>query len=134
MIKSNTRFHKIWENMKARCNNPNATDYYRYGGRGIKICNKWQKFKGFFEDMYSFYKDELTLDRIDNNKGYSKDNCRWTTFKQQANNRSNNRLITYKDRTKTLQQWADELAIKQSTLGMRFYVYRWDIERCLNYA
>lgn len=120
--------------MKARCNNPNATDYYRYGGRGIKICNKWQKFKGFFEDMYSFYKDELTLDRIDNNKGYSKDNCRWTTFKQQANNRSNNRLITYKDRTKTLQQWADELAIKQSTLGMRFYVYRWDIERCLNYA
>lgn len=79
--------YKAWENMHQRCSDTKARGYKNYGGRGIKVCEQWKRFSKFFSDMGTKPSPELTLDRIDNDKGYCKDNCRWATRKQQANNR-----------------------------------------------
>lgn len=83
-----TRLHRIWKDMKTRCTNPNAINYNDYGGRGISICSEWTDFQPFYEWAISNgYADHLTLDRIDNDAGYSPANCRWATYLQQASNR-----------------------------------------------
>ncbi len=75
-----------WQNMKARCQNPNHPDYKDYGGRGIEVCERWQDFTNFLEDMGE-KPEGLTLDRIDNNRNYESGNCRWATRKEQTQNR-----------------------------------------------
>lgn len=84
----NTRLYRIWNTMKNRCQNPNTHNYFRYGGRGITVCDEWQDFIPFYEwSMMNGYTETLTIDRIDNFKGYSPDNCRWVTMKEQHQNR-----------------------------------------------
>lgn len=90
-----TRFYKIWQDMKTRCTNPKHRSYKNYGGRGIKICDKWNNFTGFLEDMYITYIEhynthngDTSIDRINNNGDYEKENCRWTTNLEQQWNRS----------------------------------------------
>lgn len=79
--------YKIWKTMRQRCNNPNNKKYHRYGGRGIRVCERWDEFTNFLEDMGSSWKDELTLDRRNNNGNYEPSNCRWALPIVQANNK-----------------------------------------------
>lgn len=84
-----TRIYRIWLNMKNRCNNAAGQDYDNYGGRGITVCEEWERDYVTFRDwaLANGYDDKLSLDRIDNDKGYGPNNCRWATAKQQASNR-----------------------------------------------
>lgn len=128
-----SRLYQIWSGMKGRCNNPKNREYTDYGGRGIKICNEWN------ENSYNFYtwaiangyRDDLTLDRIDVNGNYEPSNCRWATWKEQANNRRNNNLIEYNGEKHNLQEWIEILPINisHSVLWGRIYKYNWDIEK-----
>lgn len=121
-----------WAAMKRRCNNAHCLEYPFYGGRGITVCDEWGSFRNFEKDMLPSYKEGLSLERIDNNKGYSKENCRWATSKDQAINRRNTKLFEFNNMKKTLTDWATELGVKRSTLAQRFYVYHWSIEKCLS--
>lgn len=110
--------YKSWETMIQRCNNKNNPKYRIYGGRGIIICKKWMQFINFLEDMGESPKG-YQIDRIDNDKGYFKGNCRWSTRKQQARNRSTNRLITCYGKTQCLVAWAEETGINRQTISSR---------------
>lgn len=129
--KNKTKFYRTWWSMKQRCNDSNYRGFYLYGGRGIKVSSEWSSFKNFYNDMFSTYKNELTLDRIDNDKGYSKENCRWATPKEQANNRRSNKLITSFGITLTLAQWAERTGIKYKTIWQRINAYHWSYEKAL---
>jgi hypothetical protein len=90
-----TRFWSIWKGMKARATDPLSPDYHRYGGAGRGICSDWLDFKNFHRDMFEGYRNDLTIDRVDNTRGYSKDNCRWISIFEQQANKNNNRLVEY---------------------------------------
>ena len=120
---SNTRLHKIWHSMYCRCYYKSTNQYKNYGGRGIKVCEEWKHIQGFI-NFYNWainngYKETLTLDRIDNNKGYCPSNCRWITPKEQSNNRRNNVYYTFNGETKTSKQWCELYNISQTTLSDR---------------
>ncbi|MCO4274260.1 hypothetical protein NG701_07435 [Pseudarthrobacter sp. HLT3-5] len=126
-----SRIYRIWSNMKTRCTNPKATQYENYGGRGIRFTPAWNSFEGFYVDMSDGYSDELSLDRIDNDEGYSKDNCRWTTREEQCSNRSSNKIVEINGEKKTLARWIRTVGAKPSTVRQRYYVYGWSIEKAL---
>ncbi len=129
----NSRPYSIWTGMMSRCNNPNATGYENYGGRGIKVCKEWSDFSIFFRDMGTPGKSK-TLDRRDNNAGYSKDNCRWATQKEQGNNTRLNVFVTAFGESKPLNQWAEEKGIKYVTLYARLFIRKWSPEKSLTYG
>ena len=118
---SKTTLYKKWCGMKRRCNTPSDSAYARYGGKGIKVCQEWNdSYMAFYEwAMETGYKPGLTIDRIDNAKGYSPDNCRWATIAQQNRNYSRNHLITYNGRTQCVADWAIELGINGTTILFR---------------
>ena len=130
--KSNTRLYRIYKSMKSRCYNSHNKSYERYGGRGIKICNEWiNDFQAFYNwSINNGYKEDLTMDRIDNNKGYSPTNCRWVDRKTQCGNTRRNLQLTYKGITHLISHWAELLNLDQSLLSHRYYS-GWDIEKLL---
>lgn len=129
--KAHTKIYEIWSALKSRCNNPNNKRYNKYGGRGIKVCDEWNKsFEAFYNwSINNGYSDTLSIDRIDVNGNYEPSNCRWTTNKEQCRNRTNNFNITYKEQTKTLSEWAEVLGISYKILYQRIKAYGWPIEK-----
>lgn len=119
---SRTRPYEIWQGMKKRCYNPNDARYDRYGGRGITVCDEWREdFSAFYSwALANGYADNLTIDRIDNNKGYSPDNCRWADAETQCRNRSSNIKITIGNATKTLTEWCEIFEIDYTTVRARY--------------
>lgn len=115
---SGTGSHRSWLQMIARCNQPSSTGYKNYGGRGIKVCYRWRDFTAFYKDMGD-RPDGGSLDRIDVNGNYCPENCRWATFKEQQNNRTNNRLVEVEGQIKTLQQWSDSTGLNCKTIETR---------------
>lgn len=115
----NQRAYRIWASMKNRCTCTTNTGYHKYGGRGITVCEEWLEFQNFYRDMGD-PPEGYTLDRIDGNKGYSPDNCRWADSYVQANNTSRNINISYNDKTQTLAQWCRELGIPYNRVKHRY--------------
>lgn len=114
---SNTRIYRIWRAIHDRCRNPNDANYYKYGARGIDVCNEWDDFITFYEwSMVNGYSDNLSIDRINNDDWYYPENCRWVDETIQANNRRTNRYITYCGNRHTLAEWSRILDIKYVTL------------------
>ena len=132
-----TRFYRIWKNMKSRCLNPNTPSYTNYGSRGISICNAWIAFEEFYDDMYVSYLESValndesgtTIERINNDECYCKENCVWATRKQQCRNKRNTRVITYNNKTQSLAEWADELNLPYHTLKDRIYKLKWEVKK-----
>ena len=109
-----------WIAMKARCYNPKCRDFLDYGGRGIRVCERWiSSFENFLADMGLRPFPSATIDRIDGNKDYDPTNCQWATGDQQASNKRNNKLLTHNGETKTLAAWARELRISHSAIIRR---------------
>ena len=125
--KCHTRIYSIWENMLQRCQNENNPKWDIYGGRGISISERWKTFKNFHDDMGD-PPDDTTLDRIDPDGNYCKDNCRWATTQVQTRNKRNNRIIEFDGRKQVLQDWAKELKIDSNTLWGRLD-QGWTVER-----
>lgn len=124
---SGTRIHKTWKSMKDRCTNPNNKYWNRYGGRGITVCDRWQKFENFYEDMGD-KPEGKELDRIDNNKGYSPDNCRWVTRKENMNNQERSAKIEIGYIPLNITGLAELGAVSQRTMRRRWHQYgnAWD--------
>lgn len=129
-----TPLYRVWASMKQRCSNEKDTVYKWYGERGIKVCTEWnESFEKFNEwALDNGYEQGLTIDRIDVNKDYEPDNCRWITQQEQLLNTRRSVLIEYKGKTMTLKEWADCLGIKYMTLYSRIRTWGWDIERAFS--
>lgn len=114
---SNSKEYRAWHHMKFRCNNKNYNARHLYGGRGIKVCKRWlESFNNFYKDMGSKPSPDHSLDRIDNNKGYSPKNCRWATKKEQGFNRRSTRKITINGETKCLLDWCKHYDVIDSVV------------------
>lgn len=117
---SRSKIYAVWHSMKNRCLNSKDRYFQIYGGRGIKVCEEWLLFETFAEWASTHgYKDGLTLDRVDNNGEYKPDNCRWATWVEQANNKSNNVILTYEGETMTLKRWAERYDVNYYNLKYR---------------
>ena len=126
------RLYSIYYGMRTRCYNVSDPGYPRYGARGITVCNEWMNDFLAFQKwaMENGYDENLTIDRIDNSKGYSPDNCRWTDIKTQSNNRRTNRYIEFHDETKTVAEWAEIVGIPRGIIYNRLNS-GWNIEAAL---
>ena len=115
-----TRLYRVWSNMHTRCYCQTNTRYGRYGGRGIKMCDEWVGSDGF-QNFYNWamengYREDLTIDRIDNDGNYFPENCRWTDNKTQSNNRRTNRRVSVDGVDKTIAEWSDQLNLSSAML------------------
>lgn len=122
-----TRFWKIWAGMKNRCLSSTTPCFHKYGGRGIKVCERWMKFENFYEDMKEGYTDKLTLERKNNNGNYELSNCRWATWMEQQNNKRNSVFIEYGGLKLTVSQWARKLGFNPKSFRHRLE-RGWSIE------
>lgn len=119
---SGTRLYNIWQGIKGRCNNPHEACYYRYGGRGIKICEEWNNsFVPFYEWAMSHgYSENLSVDRIDVDGNYCPENCKWSTNKEQSNNRRTNIKIKIGNSVKSLKEWCEIFNLDYGTINARY--------------
>ncbi len=136
-IESNTRHgmkhtteYQTWRAMHQRCSNQNDVRYSCYGGRGIKVCERWRKFENFYADMGPRPSRKLSLERDNNDGDYEPSNCRWATPKHQARNRRSNRIVTVKGKAMTLAEAVERAGASYGTVAARLN-RGWDIDRAL---
>ena len=110
---------KTWKGMFDRCNNPNIPGYKNYGGRGIKVCKRWENIENFIADMGKKPSARHSIDRIDNDGDYMPENCRWATWETQQRNKRDNLVLTHNGKTMCVAAWADETGINRYTLYTR---------------
>lgn len=124
-----TPIYTVWCGILTRCRNPKSTAFHEYGARGITVCERWLKFENFLEDMGD-RPEGMTVERIDNNGSYSKNNCRWASPLEQGRNRRNNHVLTHKGETMPVSAWAEKIGISKWTLFTRIAA-GWSTERLL---
>lgn len=129
---TDTRFYRIYHGIKERCLNPHRKEYKRYGGRGIQLCKWWLDFSNFKNDMFPTYKDNLTIDRIDNNGNYCKENCRWIPFLEQSQNRRMYKLT--KEKVLEIRDKYYKKCISKVSLAKEYGVTRAVIWEVVNYS
>jgi hypothetical protein len=128
---SYTKEYGIWKAMRDRCRNPNNTWYAEYGGRGVKVCERWESFENFLSDMGRRPSKRHSIDRYpDKNGDYEPGNCRWATPLEQNNNLRSNVLLAFRGRTQSLAAWARELGVSHTCLWWR-KKHGWSDERIL---
>lgn len=125
-----TPTYVTWEAIKQRCQNPNAVGYESYGGRGIKLCERWRSFPAFLEDMGE-RPPGSTIDRIDVDGDYVPGNCRWASNREQANNRRNARRLTFEGQTHSVTEWARKYGMSRGVLFHRVFSSGWPMKRAL---
>lgn len=126
---STSEIYRVWAQIVNRCRNPAVKSYKYYGARGITVCDRWLKFDNFFEDM-GHAPPGCSIDRINNDGPYSPRNCRWATRQEQAQHKSNSRLLTLGKRTQTMAAWARELGMNPSALLYRINA-GWSVKEVL---
>jgi hypothetical protein len=128
--RSHSRLHRIWSGMKNRCSNPNDPGFKYYGERGVKVCERWKdSFANFAADMGEPPTEKHSIERIDNEKDYCPENCKWATVSEQNNNRRNTRFVTFNDQTKPLADWCRELGLPYFNTHRRIFVFGWTVDR-----
>lgn len=121
--------YTVWCAMVSRCTNTKNNRWYRYGARGISVCPEWSTFEGFIKDMGLRPSPDHSIERKDNDLGYSADNCVWATRSEQARNKSSNRLLTYLGETRCLVEWCERLNLCYATVIQRLNTYGWSVYR-----
>ena len=122
--------YTIWRSMLVRCYTKHHPTYKNYGKRGITVCQKWHNFESFYSDMGVRPTSRHCLERVNNNAGYSPDNCVWATYKNQQNNKRNNLNITYKSKTMTVAEWENWLGVRKNFLWKRLN-RGWSVEAAI---
>lgn len=126
--KSNKRLYRVWTDMRARCSLITHQAFHHYGSRGIRVCTEWQDFAVFHKwAIENGYTQGLSIERINVDGNYEPSNCKWATQKQQNNNKTDNRYITFQGVTKTLMQWTEEYGLNYYTIWSRIQ-RGWTIE------
>lgn len=123
--------YAAWKDIRRRCNNKKRKDYARYGGRGIKVCARWNSFAAFLADMGRRPSKDHSIERRNNDRGYQPDNCFWATRQQQARNKRSSSNLTHDGITLCIADWADRTGIPASNIWNRVYAHGWPIARAL---
>lgn len=129
-VRRESREYWVWNSMVRRCTNAKDAGYKNYGGRGITVCDKWLTYVGFIEDMGFRPSDAHSIDRLDNNKGYCKENCAWVIRTNQARNKRNNRIIEINGVKKTLAEWSEISGVSYTAIIHRINS-GWPIEEAV---
>lgn len=117
-----SEIYQRWSRMKQRCCNPNTKSWPYYGGRGIRVCERWLKFENFHADMFSTFKKGMEIDRRDNNGNYEPGNCRWVTHAENSNNRRSNRIIKIEGVSKTITEWSETSGLSRCAILNRIKI------------
>lgn len=124
--------YEAWCKIKQRCYKKTNRNYYRYGGRGITVCDRWlESFENFLEDMGPRPVSKESIDRINNNGNYEPENCRWANRKEQNRNTSRNRMLTFNGKTMCMAEWAERLNLDYQNLARRLNKFGWSVEKSL---
>lgn len=128
---TNSITYTSWDAIIQRCTNSNNHNYLSYRGRGITVCDRWLDFNNFLEDMGERVSKLYSIERLNNNLGYFKENCKWATSREQSLNKRSNVVITYKDKTQTLTEWCDELKLSYKLVQTRIKSLGWNFEQAI---